>query len=80
MLYYDRIDVSEGTDISKTSASKEYNIYHYWYFLDEGFMFQPHVCYRCHDVLVMSMNLSNIAFLKIHGVEYRCIITRISRG
>ena len=29
MLYYDRIDVSEGIDINKRSASKECNIYHY---------------------------------------------------
>ena len=26
MLYYDRIDVSEGIDVNKTSASKECNI------------------------------------------------------
>ena len=32
MLYYDRIDVSEGTDINKTCQSKERNICHYWYF------------------------------------------------
>ena len=30
MLYFDRIDVSEGTDIDKTSASKECDICHYW--------------------------------------------------
>ena len=30
MLYYDRIDVSKGTDVNKTSDSKECNIYHYW--------------------------------------------------
>ena len=29
MLYYDRIDCSEGIDINKTSASKEYGICHY---------------------------------------------------
>ena len=29
MLYYDRIDVSEGIDVSKTSASKECDICHY---------------------------------------------------
>ena len=29
MLYFDRIDVSEGTDVNKTSASKEYVICHY---------------------------------------------------
>ena len=33
MLYYDRIDVSEGIDVNKTSKSKECNIFHYWYFL-----------------------------------------------
>ena len=29
MLYYDIIDVSEGIDIDKTSASKECDICHY---------------------------------------------------
>ena len=33
MLYYDRIDVSEGIDVNKTSASKKCDICHYWYFL-----------------------------------------------
>ena len=29
MLEYDRIDISEGTDVNKTSLSKEYDICHY---------------------------------------------------
>ena len=29
MLYFNRIDVSEGIDVNKTSASKECNICHY---------------------------------------------------
>ena len=29
MLYHDRIDCSEGININKTSASKEYGICHY---------------------------------------------------
>ena len=37
MLYYDRIDVSEGINIIKTSASKECYIFHYWYLLNKGF-------------------------------------------
>ena len=61
MLYFDRIDFSEGIDLNKTSRSKEYDIYHYWYFLNKGFKFQRYVCNRCHDLLMMSMNLSNIA-------------------
>ena len=40
MLYYDGIDVSEWIDVIKTSASKEYDICHYWHFLDKGFRFQ----------------------------------------
>ena len=34
MLYYDRIDASEGIDVNKTGASKECDICHYWYFLN----------------------------------------------
>ena len=30
MLYFHRIDVSEGTDPNKTSASKECDICRYW--------------------------------------------------
>ena len=30
MLEYDRIDVSGGTDVHKTNASKECDIYQYW--------------------------------------------------
>ena len=29
----------EGIDINKTSASKECDLCHYWYFLDKGFKF-----------------------------------------
>ena len=44
MLYYDRIDISEGIDVNKTSIK-----------------FQPDVCNRCHDSLMASVNLSDIA-------------------
>ena len=33
MLHYDRIDVSEGTDVNKASESKECDMCRYWYFL-----------------------------------------------
>ena len=54
------MDVSEGVEVNKTSALKECEICHYWYFLNKGFNFQPNVCNRCHDLLMISMNLSNI--------------------
>ena len=62
MLYYDRIDVSEGFLVNKTSASKQHDICHYWYLLDKGFKFQPYAWNRFHDLLMMSINLSDIAF------------------
>ena len=80
MLYFDRIDVSEGIDVNKTSASKECDICHYWYFLNKGFKFQPNICNRFHDLLMMSMNLSDIATVNIKGSDYCCIISLISKN
>ena len=70
MLYYHRIDVSKGIDVNKTGESKECNICHYWYLLDQGFQFQPDICNGCQNVLMISMNLCDIAILNIHGADY----------
>ena len=78
ILYFYRIDVSEEIDVNKTSASKESDICHYWYFLNKGFKFI--ICNRCHDLLMMSMNLSDISILNIKGSDYRCILTEISKS
>ena len=51
MIYYDMIDVFEGIDNDKATASKECDDCHYWYFLNYTFMFQANVCNRCHDLL-----------------------------
>ena len=80
MFYYDRIDISEGIDVNKTGASQECDICHYWYFLNYSLKFQPNVCNRCHDLLMMSVNLSEIAILKIKSSDYRCIISLISKN
>ena len=47
MLYSNRIYVSEGIDVNKTSASKKRDIFYYRYFLNYNFNFQPNVCNRC---------------------------------
>ena len=57
MLYYDRINVSEGTDVNKISASKECDVCHYWYFLNYGFKIQPNVYNRGHDLLCHDYDL-----------------------
>ena len=73
MLQYEKIDVSEGIDTNKTSASKECMLCHYWYFKDVGFKFEPHVCNKCHDVLMTVYGLKNIAILNVKGVDFGCI-------
>ena len=70
MLYYDRIYISGGIDVNKTSESKDRDICHYWHFLNKGLKFQPNVCNRCYELLIMSMNLSNVANLNIKGADY----------
>ena len=57
MLEYDRIDISEGIDLNKTSASKACDICHYWYFLDKKFNYEPYLCNGCHDLMQKAMNL-----------------------
>ena len=80
MLHYDRVEVSQGIDINKTSASKECDNCHYWFFfLNEGFKFQADVCKGCHDVLMMFVTLNNVAISKFSVVYYRCIINGIRK-
>ena len=43
-------------------------------------MFQPNVYNRCHDLLKISVNLSDIANLNIKGSDYCCIISSVSKN
>ena len=61
MLYFGRIDASERVDLNKTSASKECDVCYYCYFLNYRFKIQQNVCNRCHDSLIMSVKLRDIA-------------------
>ena len=74
MQHYERIDVSEGIDINQSNKSKECMIWHYWYFKDIGYKFEPHVCNGCHDISMMAYELENIAILDVKDVDYRCVL------
>ena len=74
MLQYDRIDISEGIHINKTSAEKERMFCHYWYFKDIAYKFELHVCNKCHDVLMTAYELKNIAMLTVKRVGYKCLL------
>ena len=57
MLRYQKINVSEGIDVNKTSTSKECELCHYRLFKDVGFKSEEHVCSKCHDLLTMTYSL-----------------------
>ena len=73
-------DVSEGIDINKTSASKEWELCHYWFFKDVGFKFEEHVCNGCHDLLTMAHSLKNIMILSSKGATFRCLLMDTSKN
>ena len=80
MLEYDRINISEGIDINKTSASKECDICHYWYFLDKNFNYEPYLCKGCHDLKQKDMNFNDVAIVSIKGNDYSINFWYVSKN
>ena len=70
MLEYGRTDISEGIDIKQTNASKEFKIWHYWYFKDIGFKYGPYLCNDCHGLMQKPISF-NVAIVYIKGSAYR---------
>ena len=79
MIQYQKIDISEGINVNKTSASKECELCHYWLFKDVGFKFEEHVCNRCHDLLAMAHSLKNVAILNTKNT-FRCLLMGFSKN
>ena len=79
MLYYDRIDISEGNDLAKSNNNKECMICYYFFF-NHGFKFRDFVCNACHDLTMLSVNIRDIAIITIKNVDYRCFIHNISKS
>ena len=80
MLRYQKIDVSEGIDVNKTSASKECEVCLYWFFKAIGFKFEEDVCNKSHDLLTIAYSLKDIAILNTKGNIFRCILMGISKN
>ena len=78
MLYYDRIDISKRIDLTKSNRRKECMICHYCFF-NHRFKFLDSICNDCHDLTMLSVNISDIAIVTIKNVDYRCIIHNISK-
>ena len=72
MLWYEKIDVSQGIDVNKTFSLLV--------FKDVGFKFEEHACNKCHDLLTMAYSLKNIATLSAKGTTFRCLLMGISKN
>ena len=75
MLEYDRIDLSEGIDVNKTSNSRECNFYHYIYFLDINFNYQKYLCDGCHDMSMKANSMQNLAIVYSDSNAHRIKFT-----
>ena len=55
-------------------------ISHYWFF-NHWFKFRDSACNDCHNLTILSANISDIAIvIIIKNVDYRCIIHNISKS
>ena len=55
-------------------------ICYYWYFKDIGYKYEPHVCNKYHDLLMVVYDLKNFIILNIKGVDYSCYVFNMSRS
>ena len=71
MLEYDRIDISEDTDIKKCKeTSRECNLGKFYYFLDKNFNYGPYLCDGCHDMSMKAVSMQNLAIINHNGNHY----------
>ena len=78
MLYYDRINGSEGVDVNKTSKLKECNICHYCYSLNKVFKFEANAHNGCHDLLIMSINFSILLFQPLKALIIAALLAELT--
>ena len=65
--------------LKKTNKSKECKIFHYWYFKDIDFKYEPHLCNDCHGLMQKAVSFNNIAIVYVKGGAYRIHFWYISK-
>ena len=79
MLECGRIDISKGIDVNKTGTSNECDICHYWYFLDNGFKYEPYIYDGCQDLMQKAMNFNDLAIVSVKWSNYKIQFWYISK-
>ena len=80
MLEYDRIDLSEGIDVNKTSNSRECSLCKFYYFLNNNFNYQTYLCDGCHDISTKATSMQNLATIYHRGNAYRVNFVFMSKN
>ena len=71
MLEYNKIGILQGIDLNKTNLSKEFDVYHYWYFKDIGFKYEKYFCNGCHNLMQKATSFNNVAIVYVKGSAHR---------
>ena len=79
MLKYDKIDITEGIDVDKTSKSRECMFCHYWYYLNKSFSHGPFTCDGCYNIVQKSTGFKNIVIVRVKKSAYRIYFKDISK-
>ena len=52
-------------------ASKKFNIFHFWYFLDKSFRYEPYLFNGCRDLMEKAINFNNVTVVSVKGNYYK---------
>ena len=71
MLFYNRVDDSDGIDANKTNESSNCIICYFYYFLKVNFTFQSKVSDGCHDLMQKALSFNDVEIFSAKGNYYR---------
>ena len=55
-------------------------IFHYWYFKDIGYKYEPHACNQCHDLSMVVYDLNDFMILNMKSIDYRCYMFNMNKS
>ena len=68
MLYYDRVDISKGVDLSKSNNSKESMICYYFFLIMDS-TFNIYISDGCNDLTILCLNMSSATIITVKSVD-----------
>ena len=81
MLEYDRIDISEGTDVKECNeTSRQCSLCKFYYFLNKNFNYQTYLSDGCHDISTKARSMQNLAIIYHEGNAYRVNFVFMSKN